>query len=245
MKELKERILWYAQKYAGDWTKIGNAIQRKEEYETLDSYPFPYVTIADEQYPRVLLKLRYPPWILFYQGDITLLEKEMVGIVGARNCSMQALANTEYVVNSLKRKYCIVSGLAKGIDAQAHKSAMAQSTIGIIGCGIDRIYPKENANLYKQMATNQLIVSEYPCGTPPLKHHFPWRNRLIAACSKFLVVIEAKKKSGTMLTVNECLELSVPVYCLPTAFENDYYDGCNYLIENGANILSKEELERL
>ncbi|MDO4467635.1 MAG: DNA-processing protein DprA [Bacillota bacterium] len=242
---MRNKILWYALKYDGDWTKIGNAIKNKEEYQCLSSYPFPYITIVDPQYPKIFLRLRFPPWILFYQGNLRLLENDMVGIVGSRICSQQALRNTEEVVKILKRKYCIVSGLAKGIDAKAHSSALDQKTIGIIGCGIDVIYPKENAYLYQEMSKNHLILSEYPMGSKPLKHHFPWRNRLIAACSSFLIVIEAKKQSGTMLTVNECLSLSIPVYCLPTAFENIAYEGCNYLIENGANILLKEELEYL
>lgn len=245
MKHLRERILWYAIKYQGDWTKIGNAIQRKESYEKITTYPYPYVTIADETYPKRLLRLRYPPWILFYQGNLKLLECDSIGVVGARKCSMQALYNTKDVVNRVKNKYCIVSGLAKGIDGMAHQSALDRATIGIIGCGIDQIYPKENIRLYQEMAKHHLIISEYPCKTPPLRHHFPWRNRLIAACSNLLIVIEAKKKSGTMLTVNECLELSVPVYCLPTDFSNEEYDGCNYLIENGAYLLSKDELENL
>ncbi|MBQ0065395.1 MAG: DNA-processing protein DprA [Firmicutes bacterium] len=245
MNDLKQRILWYAIKYQGDWTKIGNAIQRKEAYKKIDSFPYPFVTMADKEYPKIFLRLRFPPWILFYKGNLKLLEKEMVGIVGARICTLQALQNTEFVVKQLRSKYTIVSGLAKGIDGMAHRSAMDESTIGIIGCGIDRIYPKENEQLYYEMEKKQLILSEYPPGVPPLKHHFPWRNRLIAACSKYLIVIQAKKRSGTMLTVNECVELSIPVYCLPSSFNEEQYDGCNYLIENGAYLLTKEELAKL
>ena len=197
--------------------------------------PYPYLTIVDEMYPEAFKHLRYPPWIIFYQGNVCLLKEKGVGIVGARNCSVQALQNTDTIVQRLQSKYVIVSGLAKGIDARAHLNA--SKTIGVLGCGINVIYPKENAFLFERMKKSGLIISEYPMHVKPLAYHFPWRNRLIAALSSNLVVIEATYKSGTMITVNECLELSVPIYCVPTAFQDEKYQGCNYLISNGANIL--------
>ena len=240
MDNLNKAILFYSIQYNGDWTRIAKAIQNQEPYSIID-YPYSYVTIVDKEYPSCFKTLRYPPWILFYIGNIHLLDLKCIGIVGARNCSDQALINTETVVNHVKKKYCIVSGLAKGIDACAHQNALDAHTIGIIGCGIDRIYPSQNAYLYQQMKERHLILSEYPMGIAPLAKHFPWRNRLIAACVESLIVIEAKYRSGTMLTVNECLELSKTVYCLPTAFGNYEYMGCNYLISNGAMILYDEK----
>jgi DNA processing protein len=234
MKIKREAILWYSIQYDGDWTKIGNAIKANETYSIID-YPYSYITILDKEYPESFKHLRYPPWILFYQGNLALLNKKGIGVVGARLCSNQALENTERIVSRLKYKYVIISGLAKGIDAMAHKCAF--ETIGILGCGIDRIYPKENEQLFLSMRKKGLILSEYPMHVKPYASHFPWRNRLIAALSQSLVVIESTYKSGTMLTVNECLELSKPIYCVPTAFSDKKYLGCNYLIRNGANIL--------
>lgn len=239
-KKFREAILWYAIQYDGQWNKIARAIENEEEYKIMD-YPFPYVTIVDELYPDCFKNLRYPPWILFYQGHLEWLNQPCVGIVGARNCSHQALINTEVVVSYLKKKYVIVSGLAKGIDAQSHLSSLDAKTIGIIGCGIDVVYPKENRMLYSQMRKEQLIISEYPMGVSPLSWHFPWRNRLIAACVHALIVIEATYKSGTMLTVKECLDLGKPIYCLPTSFHNKDYPGCNLLISQGANIICNEK----
>lgn len=233
---MNKAILYYAIKYNGDWTKIGQAIKNKEDYKEY-VYPYPYVTIVDEEYPSCFKRLRYPPWILFYLGNLDLLNQKCVGVIGARACSKEALKNTETIVNAIKDKYCIVSGLAKGIDAKAHESALYNQTIGIIGCGINRIYPKENEYLYYYMSQHQLILSEYPANVAPLAKHFPWRNRLIAACIDALIIIEAKRRSGTMLTVNECLALSVPIYCVPTAFGNQEYPGCNDLISSGAMIL--------
>lgn len=234
MKISREAILWYAIQYDGDWKKIGNAIKAYENYSII-TYPYAYFTIVDDEYPDAFKKLRYPPWIIFYQGDLGLLKEKGVGIVGARNCSLQALQNTDLIVKRLQSKYVIVSGLAKGIDARAHQNAIR--TIGVLGCGINVIYPKENTFLFERMKYTGLIISEYPMHVKPLAYHFPWRNRLIAALSYSLVVIEASYKSGTMITVNECLELSVPIYCVPTAFQDEKHQGCNYLISNGANIL--------
>ncbi|WP_295644256.1 DNA-processing protein DprA [uncultured Holdemanella sp.] len=234
MKISREAILWYAIQYDGDWKKIGNAIKAHENYSII-TYPYAYFTIVDDEYPDAFKKLRYPPWIIFYQGDLGLLKEKGVGIVGARNCSLQALQNTDLIVKRLQSKYVIVSGLAKGIDARAHQNAIR--TIGVLGCGINVIYPKENTFLFERMKYTGLIISEYPMHVKPLAYHFPWRNRLIAALSYSLVVIEASYKSGTMITVNECLELSVPIYCVPTAFQDEKHQGCNYLISNGANIL--------
>lgn len=235
---LKEAILAYAIKYQGEWSLIAKAIKRKEPYQVAQ-IENKYITIMDPEYPDCFKRLRYPPWILFYKGNLSLLKRKCIGVIGARNCSMQALQNTKVVVDHLKTRYCIVSGLAKGIDAMAHRSSI--ETIGIIGCGIDRIYPYMNKELYKQMEERQLILSEYPLDTAPLSYHFPWRNRLIAALSDSIVVIEATRKSGTMTTVNEALELSKTIYCLPTAFNVKEYEGCNYLISQGAMIVSDEK----
>lgn len=231
---MREAILYYALKYKGDWTKIAKAIQKKEPWFYIECKDR-FITIVDDAYPKAFRTLRYPPWILFYQGNYSLIQTECIGIIGARFCSKEALDNTEEIVKTIRDKYTIVSGLAKGIDGCAHR--MAKHTIGIIGCGIERIYPKENEALFGYMREHQLILSEYPGYTAPLAKHFPWRNRLIAVLSRSLVVVEAKYHSGTMLTVNEALALSKPVYCLPTAYQNKEYPGCNYLISCGAQIL--------
>lgn len=244
-KNLRDAIVWYAIQYQGDWQKIAYALQVNLPYKKVD-YAYPYITRADVNYPSCFLQLRYPPWILFYQGNLSLLEKRGIGIIGARNCTPQALKNTKEVVDILKKRYVIVSGLAKGIDAKAHSCALDTGTIGMIGCGIDQIYPKENEALYREMSLHHLILSEYPMHTPPKAHHFPWRNRLIAACSQGVVVIQARYKSGTMHTVNQCIDLSKPVYCLPSGFENKDFQGCNYLIQSGAQILvSPKDIEEI
>lgn len=246
MKKItREAILWYALQTQGDWFQIAYSIRDKDDYKIVH-YRYPYITILDPDYPSCFLRLRYPPWILFYQGDLSYLNLEGIGIVGSRNCTAQAIKDTQTVAEIVKKKYVVVSGLASGVDAMAHRCALDRKTIGFIGCGIDRIYPKSNTELYQIMRKDHLIVSEYPMGVLPLSKHFPWRNRLIAACSKSLIVIQAKYKSGTMHTVKQCLELSKTVYCLPSAFSDTEYQGCNYLIQSGAQIIvNQKDLEEL
>ena len=237
---MREQILSYALKYQGEWNQITSALARQEPWEAVP-YPKNYITIADSQYPDSLRRLRYAPWILFYEGNIDLLQRKAVAIIGTRKCNAYGAAMGRHVCRLLKPHAIIVSGLAKGVDAIAHQEALDCHTVGVIGCGLNVCYPKENANLYQVMRKQQLIISEYPEDVKPLAHHFPWRNRLIAALSSAVIVIQAQMRSGTMLTVNEALEINVPVYCIPHLFQDPYGSGCNLLIAKGANILVDEQ----
>ncbi len=237
---MRDQILSYALKYQGEWNQITDALARQEPWEKV-TCTRNFITIADSQYPDSLRRLRYAPWILFYEGDIGLLNQRAVAIVGARKCNDYGAAMGRHVCDVLKARAVIVSGLAKGIDAIVHQAALSEHSIGVIGCGCNVMYPKENVVLYKAMRKNQLIISEYPDDVKPLAHHFPWRNRLIAALSSAVIVIQAKPRSGTMLTVNEALEINVPIYCIPHMFQDAYGSGCNLLISQGANILVDDQ----
>ena len=241
---MREQLLCYAGRYNGDWNKMKQALNRQEAWECLP-YAGSYVTIADAEYPQKLRRLACPPWILFYEGDIGLLNKAGCGIVGSREASAAGLRNCAQITTILKERFVIISGLAKGIDGQAHRSALDRATIGVIGCGLDVVYPREHAQLYAVMKKKQLVISEYPKGSRPYAYHFPWRNRLIAALSDAVIVVEARKRSGSLLTVNEALELDIPVYCVPHAYQDEAGVGCNLLISQGANILVDEEDVRL
>lgn len=237
---MRKRLLYYAVKYEGDFKSISEALLNNESYEEI-KYEGNYITILDDEYPASLLPLRFKPWILFYEGDLTLLHKDMLAIVGSREMSSYGKACCDELEKYVDKAYGFVSGLAKGIDGYAHQLALNnnRSTIAVVGCGIDVQYPKENKQLYEAIARYGLILSEYPKGCKPYAHHFPWRNRIIAAIGNALVVIEAKKRSGTLISVNEALELGKEIYCFP----HDYFDengkGCNTLISQGCNILSE------
>lgn len=235
---MRNRILYYALKYDGEYKKISEAILNDEEYKTVH-YKGSYITIVDEQYPPCLFRLKYKPWILFYKGDLNLLNQRLVGVIGSRECSEYGKYCVYDLIMNLNVEYGIISGLAKGIDSYSHLYSLNSNrkTIAVIGCGIDYIYPKENKELYERIEKEGLILSEYPYDTKPYAFHFPWRNRIIASLCESLVVVEAKKRSGTLITVNEALELGKDIYCFPHPFNCEIGEGCNILIEQGSAII--------
>lgn len=244
---MRDRILYYALKFKGDYRLICEAILKNKPYQKT-IYHGNYITILDEAYPEVLLHLHYRPWILFYEGDLSLLNKTCIAVIGSRIMSDYGCFCTSFLEEYLPVDTVIVSGLAKGVDAYVHKLALKKKRkcIAVLGCGIDVAYPKENQQLYEQIKKEGLIISEYPNGTKPLKYHFPWRNRIIAALSKAVVVVEAKKHSGTMITVNEALTLGIPIYCFPHRINDENGMGCNMLIAQGSNvIITKEDVKEI
>lgn len=223
--------------YEGDYTAIKKHLESRREVRNYVSN-YPYICIGDKAYPKRLYDLQNPPFVLFYIGDINLLTSHSVSVVGSRNPSDYAVAMTHALVSGLKDKWTIVSGLAKGIDAHAHNTALDFSTIAVVGCGIDVIYPKCNAHLFELLKKKHLILSEYPEGVKPKRYFFPFRNRIIAALSDQLYVMSATKRSGTMTTVNEALKLNRHILCLPHNIDEKSGEGCNQLILEGADILT-------
>ena len=205
---MRERLLYYAIKYDGDYNKIKKAMDNNEKYKII-KYDGNYICICDEQYPNTLKELKNPPFVLFYEGDSSLLYKSAISVVGSRDISVLGKSYVQTLLKYLNKEYVIISGMARGVDGFVHEFALtSHQTIGVIGCGLNITYPLENDELYKKMRQQQLLISEYPNGVKPYAWHFPMRNRIIAALGKCLVVIEAKKRSGTLLTVNEALELA-------------------------------------
>lgn len=242
--ELREKIAQYAYLYQGDYNQIAKAIAQKEEVKFQPIFE-QYITIVDKEYPKILKSLEYPPWILFYQGDISLLNTKMVTVIGSRLASQKALENCSLICQELLKNFTIVSGLAKGIDGYAHQTAIEYDgkTIGVIGSGLKYQYPLCNQLLYQKMKTNHLILSEYPFATPVMKHHFPWRNRILACLGMHIIVVEASRRSGTMHTVNQALSLGKNIFAVAGNFEDETTSGCSQLIEDGATILY--EIEQL
>ena len=179
-----------------------------------------------------------PPYIIFYRGDISLLRKESVGIIGSRKPSLYALSVTEKLSLKLAERFVIVSGLAYGIDVCAHQSALKFNTIAILGCGVDIVYPRIHKEIQEEISKSHLLISEYPPGVGPQKYHFPFRNRLIASLSQDLYVMSGTFKSGTMHTVMEALKLNKNIICLPHPITDSSGSGCNALIADGAMMLT-------
>lgn len=243
----REQLISYSMQYGGDWALIAKAI--KDAYPTVN-HPCKekVLTIYDSDYPSCLRALRYPPWVLYARGDLRLLHAPTVTIIGSRKMSAYGQRVTAAISRRLAKELVVVSGAAKGVDATAQFSALAigAKSIGVIGNGFDTIYPKENQRLYTLLSMQGLLLSEYPPHIGVRREHFPWRNRLLAALGKVVVVTQATCKSGTMLTVNEALALSKDIYCIPYPFAGEEGRGCNLLISQGAEILyAREQLEEI
>lgn len=199
------------------------------------------VTFFDERYPKKLKEIYDKPMVLYAKGNLELLEKKCVAIVGSRNCSYYGKTVAQNLSYNLsKENICIVSGLAKGVDSISHKSALdaGGSTIAVMGCGLDYIYPYENKDLYERiLENNSLIVTEYIIGTKPERLNFPARNRIISALSDAIVVVEATEKSGALITAEFGLEHGKDVFAVPGNITSDNSKGTNKLIKDGANVL--------
>lgn len=196
-----------------------------------------FITCFDPKYPPQLLQLTYPPIVLFYNGDLSLLSCNMLSVVGGRHTSALAKKTVYYLLKPvIEAGYVIVSGCAKGIDTYGHQAAISHGgrTIAVIGTGIEQVYPAENRDLQEVIANDHLLLSEYPPQSGPKKHCFPMRNRIIAALSKGTCVFEAKKKSGSLITAQQALDLGRTVFSVPGNILTEHSTGCHHLIQDGA-----------
>lgn len=222
--------------YKGDYFKIKYHFEKRLPVPNYD-INCNYITILDKMYPKSLKELQYPPFVLYYEGNIELLYKRKISIVGSRNASIYSQEMTSKLVKRLRDTYVCVSGMAKGIDTIVHNNSLDFYSIGVLGCGVDVCYPIENKLIFDIMRTRQLIISEYPPSTNPQAKYFPFRNRIIAALGEKIYIMSAAIQSGTMHTVNYGLELDKEIICLPHPVTDKYGIGCNKLIEEGAQIL--------
>lgn len=201
------------------------------------------VPFCDEMYPQKLNFIQNKPIVLFMKGNTQNINNESVAIVGSRMASLYGKKNAYYFSHELaKRNVNIVSGLAKGIDSYSHIGALKAKgkTIAVIGCGIDKIYPKENEKLYHEILKNDgLIISEYIVGTKPEKINFPRRNRIISGISNAVIVVEASEKSGSLITANYAINQGKEVWAIPGNINQSNSVGTNELIKDGANVLTK------
>lgn len=233
----KNKLISYSFFYEGDYNKIIRAIKDDKQLDNvkIDNC----ITIFDEEYPKRLFNLKYPPLVLYYKGDLSLLKEDSMAVVGSRLPCEYSLKATKGLVSHYKDKV-IISDLAKGIDACAHE--YAKKTIAVLGCGINYIYPICNKELYKRIEKEGLIISEYPDMVRPLAYHFPFRNRIIAGLSNSMYIMESKANSGTMTSLNEALELGIDVKVLPYDIFNEHGYNNNHLLSEGAICIDKEEI---
>ena len=198
------------------------------------------VTLADAEYPRQFLQIPDPPPLIYAKGRLELLNRRALAIVGSRNATAQGAANAESFARSLSEAgLTIVSGLALGIDAAAHRGGLAgvSSSIAVVGTGLDIVYPARNRALAHELAQHGAMISEFPPGTPPVSTNFPRRNRLISGLAVGCVVVEAALGSGSLITARSALEQGREVFAIPGSIHSPLAKGCHALIKQGAKLV--------
>ncbi|WP_256080523.1 DNA-processing protein DprA [Massilia sp. YIM B04103] len=202
------------------------------------------LSLHDPAYPPLLLQIADPPLLLYVKGRAELLQAPAVAIVGSRNASLQGEANAQRFAQALSAAGLgIVSGLALGIDAAAHRGGLAggASTIAVIATGADRIYPRRNAALARQIAEQGCLISEFALGTPPRDHHFPRRNRIISGLARGVLVVEAAERSGSLITARQATAQNRDVFAIPGSIHSPLSKGCHILIREGAKLVDTVE----
>jgi len=221
---------------------VASIDQIEREIDYSERFKAKIILLCEDEYPFLLRQIFDPPPVIVVRGDVSLLEKKQIAIVGARNASTNGCIMAKRLAQDLSRGgYVITSGLAKGIDASAHAGALACGTIGVIAGGIDHVYPKENEWIYKLLYEKGLVVTEQAISQLPIAKYFPQRNRIIAGMSQAIVIVEAAKKSGTLITARLGLEYGREVFAVPGSPLDLRYQGTNGLIKQGAVLVEDAE----
>lgn len=218
--------------------KIATREEAEGELEKIVDYGATLLPFTHRSYPKALKLIADPPPIIAVRGRTELLHKSNVAIVGTRNASANSLTLTSRFAKQLSENgYNIVSGLARGIDTEAHQASLAQGTIAVLAGGIDHIYPPENAKLYAQIAEQGLLIAEMPFGTAPTPNLFPRRNRIISGLAEAVVVMEASLNSGSLITADYAVEQNRIVAAIPASPLDPRARGNNHLLKQGAVLV--------
>ncbi|MEQ1840687.1 MAG: DNA-processing protein DprA [Verrucomicrobiales bacterium] len=221
----------------GDWE---NRIDLIEEKRRITEHEISLLTLEDDHYPAALRTIHDPPFLLYMKGSLTSADDAAIGVVGSRRTTHYGRDQAKKLSFQLaKAGFCIVSGLARGIDTAAHEAARAAGgrTIAILGSGIGNIYPPENQALADRIAESGAVLSEFPVLYVPDKQSFPLRNRIVAGISRGLLVVEAPVRSGSLITANQALEQGRSVFAVPGPIDRPTSEGCHRLIQQGATLV--------
>lgn len=204
-----------------------------------------FITYLDELYPPSLLTLHTPPYVIYYRGSFEILSSSLsLSVVGSRAPSQQIKKEMEYLLGPLLEKdFVIISGMAAGVDAMAHQTAMKYKgrTAAVLAYGVAQLYPRSNKQLKERLETEQLILTEYPPHIKPEKWRFPERNRIISGLGRAVLVMEAAKRSGSLITAETALEQGKDVFALPGRITDILSEGTNQLIQDGAKLILTAE----
>lgn len=207
--------------------------------DTISRKNIGYITYSNPLYKEKLGGIIAAPYFLFYMGNIEVINKKSIGVVGARRCSNYGLTVTKLLTKELiTNNITLISGGARGIDSIAHKTALENDgyTISVLGCGIDIAYPAENRNLFSKIAEKGVVISEFLLGTQPLRENFPRRNRIISGLSDGVIVVEASEKSGSLITARYAHDQGKKVIGIPGSILYSGASGSNKLLRDGAEI---------
>lgn len=215
--------------------------QASRQLEELDKLGAEVLTLAGERYPDLLRETYDPPIVLYAKGDIQrAMSQPALAVIGSRHCSTYGRNVTEMLARELaQRGITIISGLARGIDSTAHRSAIDGGglTVAVMGTGLDTIYPKENRKLADQIIEQGALITEFPLETPPLPQNFPFRNRVISGLSLGVLIIEGAERSGSLITARMAYEQGREVFAVPGNITSSKSFGPNYLIKDGAKLV--------
>lgn len=233
-----EAIPELAARAGGKAPRLAEVREIAREVEVVERIGARYLFLGQGLYPPLLAEIDTAPPALIVRGDLTLLDRPAVAIVGARNASAAACRFARDLALALVNEgVVVVSGLARGIDTAAHQGALTGGTVGVIASGIDIAYPPENADLQEVVATQGLLIAEQPPGREPLARHFPYRNRIIAGMTLGTVIVEAAPKSGSLITARLAGEAGREVMAVPGSPLDPRAQGCNQLIRDGATLI--------
>ncbi len=208
------------------------------ELRSANAYGAKLILWGDPNYPRPLMDVADAPPILWAKGDISLLRRPMVALVGARNASSLGLRMARRLAEGLGAGgQIVVSGLARGIDAEAHSAALSTGTVAVLAGGVDVIYPEENSRLAESLVEKGCLISEQPMGTVAQTRHFPLRNRIISGMARAVVVVEAAARSGSLITAKNALDQGREVMAVPGHPFDARAAGCNMLLRDGATLV--------
>ena len=246
----REILISLSIKFGGDWDLIYRSLKLKKDYEdeqeileNCQKLKCKAVTIMDPEYPEQLNRVPKPPFVLFYEGDLSLIQNtnNCIAVIGSRSPTSFGIETTTNLVKSLPNRVVVVSGMAIGIDTIAHEAAMNSwhKTVAVLGSGIDVCYPTRNYKLFEKIKSDHLLISEYPPGIAPNIPNFPKRNRIVAGLSKSVLVTEAGLQSGTLITVGVAANLGIDVLCLPSTDLGN--SGTNYCIKQGAFLVETSD----
>lgn len=229
--------------FAEEFLKKRESINPEKELEEIEKMDIKFTTVFDKKYPKQLKEIFSPPALLYYKGDINILNEPAISVVGSRKFTTYGKNATEKIVSCLAEAgYVVVSGMALGIDTFAHQAALdaGRKTAAILGCGLDKPYPTTNTNVFNRIIdSGGVVISEYMPGKPPLKQHFPARNRIVSGVSRGILVVEAGIKSGALITARDGLEQNKDIFAVPGPIFGESSSGTNQLIKMGAYVVTE------